>query len=155
MKSKKNWQWRAPEFFYYQKGKGWSAAMAIAAFLLVIIFILLKYYLAAVVIALAAIVIHRQAHAKPQNRIYEILPEGIKLDDHFYPFDHFRAFWISINEQGTTLYLESVRRFSLPLAIHLSDQDVEEIRRLLSGFLPEKPTTAIDFSEQMMRWLRL
>lgn len=129
--------------------------MAIAAFLLVVVFILLKYYLAAVVIALAAIVIHRQAHAKPQNRVYEILSEGIKLDDRFYPFDHFRAFWISISEQGTTLYLESVRRFSLPLAIHLNDQDVEEIRRLLSGLLPEKPSAAIDLSEQMMRWLRL
>ncbi|MBI4837209.1 MAG: hypothetical protein HY813_02290 [Candidatus Portnoybacteria bacterium] len=133
-------EWSAPEFIKYHKGPEWFMIGGLIAFGLLLVALFTKNFIFALIIILAAFSIFIWTQKEPAKINLAVTPRGILINKkNFLRFENLKSFWI-FNEPPETKYIsiESEKIFVPRIAIPLGEQDPEEIRQILSKFLPEK-----------------
>lgn len=133
-------EWMAPEFIKYHKEPEWFMVGGLIAFGFLLFALFTKNFIFALIIALASFTIFIWTQKEPKKIDFSVTPKGILINKkNLLVFDDLRSFWI-FNEPAEIKYLsiESKKIFMPRIAIPLGEQRPEEIRQVLSKFLPEK-----------------
>ena len=146
--------WTAPEFILFEKGRGWFLAGAGIAVVFLIIGFFLKLWLFMGVVVSALFAIWSFTRNKPDMVRYNINRDGIKIGNKTYPFSKLTGFWIAINPPNKILYLQPKRKLSMPINIHLADQDPIIIRGFLLRYLSEIIGRGEDVTDRLVRWIK-
>lgn len=130
--------WIAPEYSKHEKGAAWvTMAISITAGLIAYA-ILTKSWTMSAAFFMLAIVYFLEHKKKPENIRIELTEMGVKVKDKFYPFSHFKTFWIIYKPPMVkTLHLRFAGKRYGDLLIQLADQDPVKVRNLLLTQLPE------------------
>lgn len=148
--------WMAPEYLQYKKSRKWYL---LAAFAFAVIF--LWGFLSGswtMVLALAVFggvyeYIHR---FHPPRSLRIVISElGIRVGEKFYPFSHIQAFWIIYHDGLKTLNFRIAKHFFADLVIQLQNQDPVEIRHYLVTQIPEWEGKNEQFTDTLLRVLKL
>jgi len=108
------------------------------------------------ILAFGGVYYYLQEHHPPQNIQITISKMGIKVGSEIYPFTHIQAFWIFYHPPFIkTLNLRVHKKFFSDVIIQLENEDPAEIRRFLSGEIPEWEGKSERFSEVIIRLLKL
>ena len=129
--------WTAPEFIRYEKSRGWFIAIGIFGSLLIIAALFMKNYLFVLIIVLAAFLIYVQGARHPRKIKFVISDHGIEIDEKEYLWNEFKSFWI-FEEPDKILSLLTKKITQPHLPIPLGDQRAEDIKKILSRFIPER-----------------
>jgi hypothetical protein len=130
-------EWQAPQFLSFKKDKKWYILAGLLAIATIGIALFLKQWLFAVVILTATIVIFSFAREQAPNKKISISDAGIGINGKFYTFNQLKSFWIVEHPQVKTMYLETTKRFGLPVSVHFWGE-TERIRNVLVRHLPEQ-----------------
>ncbi len=148
--------WKAPEFISHPKSKTWflvagTIILALIAYALytdsatmAIVFIVLAgvYYLT-----------HRQEAKIVDVKITQL---GIFVDKEFYPYNIINAFWIVYNPPYVhVLNLRIGGKSFRKIMIQLDQQNPVDVRKVLSGEIPEIEGEEESTSDILTRLLRL
>jgi len=133
-------EWVAPEFIKYYKEPEWFMVGGLVVFGLLLFALFTKNFIFALIIILASFTIFIWTQKEPKKIAFSITPKGIMINKkNLLVFDDLKSFWV-FNEPSETKYIsiESKKVFMPRIAIPLGEQRPEEIRQVLSKFLPEK-----------------
>ncbi len=133
-------EWVAPEFIKYHKEPGWFMIGGLIAFGFLLFALFTKNFIFALIIVLASFTIFIWTQKEPKKIAFSVTPKGILINKkNLLVFGDLKSFWI-FNEPSEVKYIsvESKKVFMPRIAIPLGEQHPEEIRQVLSKFLPEK-----------------
>ena len=132
-------EWQAPEFTYYPKDKSWFAFSAFIALGLTIWAILTHNFLFVLLIILGYFSIIVYALKKPRLLRIALTPKGIKIGKMIYSFENLKSFCIFYRPPLIKeLSLRSKKTFLPYIKIPLGEANINEVRKFLSKYLPEK-----------------
>lgn len=148
--------WVAPEFFYYQKKRGWYVYFVVLGAVLIIYFLFFRGidWTAALLVGVALLAIYRQAYRHPKNIPVEIGPDGIKVDAKTSPYTDLASFHLTNHGPYVSLEFQTKRRVGLPISVLLGSQEPDTIRTVVGRYLPEKTTDTTYINDLIGRWLR-
>jgi hypothetical protein len=134
-------QWSAPEYHHYRKDVGWYWLVLIITAVIAAFALWQKNFLFAVFIAIAAVLVLSWGRRAPKTIDFTLSEKGLDIGGRkFYRYETLLGFAIipvpddpELNE----LALQTKGRLNTWLKIIIADQRSEEIKELLSKFLPE------------------
>ncbi|MDO8743052.1 MAG: hypothetical protein Q7J30_00610 [Candidatus Azambacteria bacterium] len=141
--------WKIEESDFMPKTTEWFWALGIFAFAIIVFAVLLKNYLLIIIVALAAFIIYGNKNKPPEIVNFRLDNDGLYIEGKFHPYDGFESFWIfpdtgwsasgGINSVGENreFVLRYSKRLMPLLIIPFHNGDELEIRKILSGYLPE------------------
>jgi hypothetical protein len=139
--------WKIEERNFMPKTTEWFWALGIFGFALIVFAILLKNYLLIVIVGLAAFIIYSNKNKQPEIINFRLTDDGLYIEDKLHPFDSFESFWIfsAIGGpasggpvQSREFVLRRKDRFIPLLVTPFHENDEPQIRKILTGQLPEK-----------------
>lgn len=147
--------WRAPEFYYYEKGSRWLTSIIVAGLLLLGYFLFLDKlnWTAALLVIAGVYALYRQAFRKPENIKIEIRPDGVVIGQESVAYDDLSSFNVTSHGEYLTLDFQH-KRFGMPLSALLGDQDPDQVRTVIGRYLPERTATAESINDRIGRLLR-
>jgi predicted membrane metal-binding protein len=146
--------WTTPEFAYHKKGLAWFIVLALIAIVFFIIALIMQNYIFALLVLLASFLIYIQALKKPPKIKVAIAEEGITVQETLFPYKELSSFWLFEEMEIRTLSLESKKLLRPRISIPLAQQNPNEIRQILIGFIPERKQeeTLIDVIARKIRF---
>jgi len=72
-----------------------------------------------------------------KEQSFAILKNGIKIGNEMFPWDCLESFWI-IEEEPFEIYIKHKRNFPGNIILPFNKKDVNKIKHILSGYLPEQ-----------------
>ncbi len=133
--------WSAPEFHHYEKSVAWYWLVIAVSALIVGAALLSKNLLFAVFVVIATFLVFTWGHRAPRTIDFTLSKKGLDIGGRkFYPFDHLAGFAFiptRENEELDELMLHTKGRLSNWVRIIVASQRREQIKNLLSQFLPE------------------
>jgi len=145
--------WSAPEFAHYEKNRGWFLGLFLITAILLAIAVLMKNFLFAFLIIVSVFLIYTQAKKRPRLIEFIISEKGVTIDEKLYPYNELHSFWIFEEPEAQILSLISKKIIHPRLPIPLGDKTSEEIKEVLSIFIPLKKQEEA-FSETLARKLK-
>ncbi len=131
-------EWESPSRIFKRLSREKFATIGAIVFLVGIILVFLQeWFLIAVVIALVFFA-YILSSVKPENIVHQITNKGVVTGGKNYPWDHLLNFWFEKKEGQEILFLDGVDRFNFRLMILLGEKKSEEIRKILTRYLPEE-----------------
>jgi len=123
-----------------QKGKVYTPVLVVFGVLMAALIAYFAYnanYLATLIFTLVGFIVSASFFQnKSRITTYRIKTTGIQVDNVLYPYEHLKSFWIF--SDPPELSVKSKKALTGYIKISLGDNDVEEVRIMLSQFLPEK-----------------
>lgn len=129
--------WRAPEYYFREKGADWYWAVGIISISVTATAIILDNVLFGLLVIIAALSLMIYASRRPAIADVEINEKGVKFGKMFYPFSNLDSFWVEETHAYPKILLKSKKVFVSHIVIHLEDEDPEEVRGFLREHLPE------------------
>ncbi|MBM3255929.1 MAG: hypothetical protein FJZ04_00445 [Candidatus Moranbacteria bacterium] len=146
--------WKAKEFPFYKKSKGWFFAGGIIFFLLVGYFTYSKQLITALTFLLLGLTIYLFSFKKPREIDCVITYQSISVDDTIYPFKELISFWTFYEPPDFKVISLKHKKPYLPyIQIPLGNEDPMKIRRVLLKYLPEEEQEE-PFSDRLARIIR-
>ncbi len=131
--------WKAPEYEYIEKGKGFNITVTIVFGLLFIWRFWRNDFTLSIIIALAGLLVFLLGHKKPPIRTFTLTEKGIYVDDDFHPYEDFSSFYIfhepPIQEISFLKKHSIFPHFHLPLG----NQNYMIVQNFLKKYLKEEP----------------
>ena len=147
--------WITPEYIKFEKTTRWYVTAG------TILLILIAYAIAsgsatmAIVFILIGGMFFMIKNEEPKMQTIAITKLGVYVDKHFYPYSSIDAFWIVYEPPYIrSLYL-SVNKGRRILNIQLNDQDPAKIRHLLQKEVREAEDRHEEWTDTLIRLLRL
>ncbi len=148
--------WQAPEYEQQRKPRNWYIASAILALILIGVSIYLRNYLLLIIVVMLGVVVILMDRKNPLIFKIEINENGIGIAEKFYPYRDLENFWIVYDPPLKTLNFRMKRNFFPFLAIQLEDQNPNELREILTKYLPENhEVTEESPKERLTRILKI
>lgn len=126
--------------FKVQKGKVYTPVLVVFGVLIAALIAYFAYsanYLATLIFTLVGFIVSASFFQnKSRITTYRIKTTGIQVDNVLYPYEHLKSFWIF--SDPPELSVKSKKALTGYIKIPLGNNDVEEVRTILSQFLPEK-----------------
>ena len=148
--------WTAAEYLEHAKSPRWFIGLALITAVLAGLVYLVggRELIAPASVGLLAICIAIFAIKKPKDNKYSLSPVGIRIDDKLYSYDDFIHFTIFDDYSPASIQLTPVKRWAVPLVIHLPDDLAEEIVDYLGQVVTyeEKPRHSIDWLMHHLRF---
>jgi len=130
--------WSDYEHEHEKRGSDWYWALGIIAISASLTSIIFGNFLFALVILIAAITLGLLANRPPKIVEFIITDKGFAIDDDLYLYNSIIAFCINESGDHPVLLVDTQKTFSPHLVISLEHADAEEVRDMLSHFIPEK-----------------
>lgn len=148
--------WQALSFVTHQRSWLWYVAGSLAAVLMVVYAIFYEEsWIMAVTVATLAAVTFLSLYEKPQKLPAELCEKGVFFRDEFYPYEKIKAFWFVAQAEHSNVNFDLSGRFAGSVSIHVKGADIEELRSILSRYLPEDTSRKESFFESLARRLKL
>ncbi|MBU1031476.1 hypothetical protein KKE03_00940 [Patescibacteria group bacterium] len=141
--------WEAPARPFRKKDRSYYTTVAILAVLLILIAFLAHEFLLIGVILSFAFVAYVLAFVSPHSVTYKISTQGITIGEDFYLWHFLDAFWFKEKEKSKVLHIQTRLRFPAQLMLVLGDQDEEQIKKIVSRFLPY---VEVPYKTWMEKW---
>lgn len=142
--------WQAPSRPFKKKDRSYYTTIAILVILLVmIVFLWLQDFLLIGVLLALAFVSYVLAFVPPHNIEYRISTQGITIGEDFYFWHFLNAFWFKEKEGSKILHIQTGLRFPAQLMLVLGNQDEEQVKKIVSRFLPY---VEIPYRSWMEKW---
>jgi len=84
--------WRAAEYEFYEKSRGWFWSVGIVCLLLIVIAFWQRNFFFAVFIAIAGAMVYTYNRRRPNVIDFKVTPEGVGIEKSFYEYDKFENF---------------------------------------------------------------
>ena len=135
--------WSAPERPFKKRSREYFTTIGAIVFLLaVILFFLKEWFLIAVMIALM-FVAYIMATVEPREVKHKITNRGIITGGKKYQWEGLNRFWFIQKWGQKMVQIETLRRFPRRLTLLLGRTNQEQIKKILSRYLPfEEPEKA-------------
>jgi len=131
-------EWQAPARPFRKKSREAITTIGAILILIGIILIFLKeWFLIAVIIALAFF-FYILSTVKPEIILHKITNKGIITGDKDYPYDQLVRFWFDKEVDQETLFVDGFERFNFRLMLLLDNKSREQLKKVLSEYLPEE-----------------
>ncbi|HSX29900.1 MAG TPA: hypothetical protein VLE73_05070 [Candidatus Saccharimonadales bacterium] len=148
-------EWTAPEFIAHHHGFGWYAGFAGITLVLVLLVYLVTRDRVSVAAILVLVVIVAVGIARPPRDVeYQLDSRGLAVGKKTYTYHQFKAFSLLDEDALTSITLEPLNRFMLPINIYFPPEAEEKIIAVLSSRLPLQPASQ-DFFDSLMRRVHL
>jgi len=149
-------EWKTPEFMPLERGPVWYTAASVIIISLVVYAIFTDSATMAIVFILLAGMFFMTHKKSPRIVDVKITELGVFYDRTFYHYTAINAFWVVYHPPFVrVLYLRLGGKTYRLLKIELNDQNPTEVRRLLSGELPEAEGMEENVFDMLTRILRL
>ena len=126
--------------FKVQKGKVYTPVLVVFGVFMVALIAYFAYsanYLATLIFTLVGFIVSTSFFQNKSRIIaYRIKTTGIQINNMLYPYEHLKSFWIF--SDPLELSVKSKKALTGYIKIPLGNDDVEEVRIILSQFLKEK-----------------
>lgn len=132
-------EWTTPEFTYRSKSNDWYWGLGILAIVGFVASVLTQNFLTAVLVLLAAFLLVFFSRKKPDDVLFEMSDQGIRINDSLFPYQNLQSFWLGSNSHGEPLLFLHVDRKIIPMLmvpVH-PDINLQEFREALLAYLPE------------------
>ena len=147
--------WQAPEFRHYEKNIGWYITLVSIAVLIIGFFVILqKDYFAAITIAILTAAIVYFARQTPSIVEIHLTNKGVHHGPINVPYKQIKHFWVVDRENHKTVNFETSTYLNRLMVVELEDQDPDEIREFLLGYLPEHEETEPTVTQRLIHWLK-
>lgn len=131
-------EWQVPARPFRKKSREAITTIGAILILIGIILIFLKeWFLIAVIIALAFF-FYILSTVKPEIILHKITNKGIRTGDKDYLYDQLVRFWFDKEVDQEILFVDGFERFNFRLMLLLSSESKEQLRKVLSEYLPEE-----------------
>lgn len=94
-------------------------------------------YLVALACALAAITIVQQNKRGVAARPIRLTTDRVIVQDTSYPLENLRGWWWSQDQDGLLVTVEHKKKRLLPVSFFSANENLEEIRQIMTKILPE------------------
>src|SRR3989344_658048 len=128
--------WRAPSRPFRSKDKTYYTTIAIIVVLLILIALLIQEFILVGVLLAIAFVAYVLGFVSPDEIEYRISTQGVTIGDHFYHWQELDSFWVSQKDGSKILNLLTRYRFPGVLMMIMSDDHIDEIKRVCAKYLP-------------------
>ena len=146
--------WDAVEFEEHEKGPGWYLTFVIIALLFVIYELFIKDYFGAITLAIIAGVAYFFSRLKPKNVVVKITDKGVLLNDFFVPYSNITHFWFVNHAHSPILHIETSAIINQYVVVHLYEQTPEQVRAVLSPYVPEAEIDQEPLTHRIARFFR-
>ena len=128
--------WKAPSRPFRKKDRSYYTTVAI----LVILFAPIALFLGGATLLLALLALGFAVYVfnlvSPDEIEYRISTQGVTIGDHFYHWQELDSFWVSQKDGSKILNLLTRYRFPGVLIMIMSDDHIDEIKRVCAKYLP-------------------
>ena len=146
--------WSASDSIGHERGVLWHVTLFVITMAVVGVSIWLKQWtlgILAVIILVAILVVTK----KPVHELtYELSSEGLKIDEAKHGFNEYRAFGVKKDGALWQLVLLPVKRFGLPTAMFINEDQGEKIVDFVGARLPMEKVE-MDTADKISRRLKL
>jgi hypothetical protein len=145
--------WQASEYVHHHKSMGWYAALAVIVAVLISLAVWMELWLEiGVFLAMAgAVVVY--ARKPPRTMLYELTPEGVRIEGVLRPFSEFRSFGVIPDEEWHSIDLEPTQRLRPRTVLLFDTPDLDQITAHLERHLPREDRE-LDIIERVTRLVR-
>lgn len=122
--------------------------MLSAAFTQNWLFLMILFIVGALIVARAVM---------PSNKVFvAITRTGLLIDNSLRLYDVIESFWVVIHDQeNATLYFDTVGFVDPQIVVPCHSEDVSQIRRILSRYLPEDIDKEEGLADAIIRFLKI
>lgn len=131
-------EWNALEHAHQERTREWYYALGTLTVSSALIAIVFGNSFFAVLIMLAGFTLGLLAARPPRLISFSLNERGLMVDEEWYPMDTLRAFWITEDDEGATLLIDTPRIMTPDLVIPLAGVHPEQVRHILSAHVEEK-----------------
>ena len=130
-------EWQALEYIHKEKTSDWYWIVGIITVSIAIIAIILNNVIFGILIVISTFTLSLYATRKPEIIPIEISSLGIKINSTLHPFTDLESFWVETRDAYPRVILKSKKKISLYIVILLGNADSEDVREMLTQYLPE------------------
>jgi hypothetical protein len=131
-------EWSSPSRIFKRLSREKFATIGAIVFLVaIILFFLQEWFLIAVMVALVFFS-YVLSNVQPEEIVHQITNKGVVTGGKNYPWEKLISFWFEQKDGQEVLFLDGVERFNFRLMILLGEKKPEEVRKILSQYLPEE-----------------
>src|SRR3989344_6825649 len=131
--------WSGSEYPHRPKEKRWYVVAVFIAVLACATSIYFENTLFAIFIIVAMFAFVLLGSRAPRIIEFCINDHGIRANNSFYPYENLHSFWVRQEEHGYVLVLRTTKAIAPYIFLHIDDADPNDIRDVISEFLPETP----------------
>lgn len=146
--------WNAVEFEEHEKGPGWYLTFVVIAFLFVVYELFIKDYFGAITLAIIAGIAYSFSRLKPKDIVVQITDKGVLLNEFFVPYSNITHFWFVDHAHSPLLHIETSAFINRYVVVHLFQQTPEQVRAILSRYVPEASIDQEPLAHRIARFFR-
>lgn len=147
--------WEADEFQSHERGLWWHVIVLGLAVLAIIYAIYIRNWIFIGLIVMVVVALYVIGNVAPRKFIHTITDKGVEVGDKFYNYDELKSFWLVSEEKAATvLNIITAQKYTLLLTLQLEKSNVEQIRKILSEYLPEESDRGEDRVDKIGRFLK-
>jgi len=129
-------EWSALEYEEKERSTDWFWALGIIIVTSSAASIIYSNYFFATLLFLSGLLLGFFAIKKPDLISYKLNNQGLKIRDHFYPYNNIKSFWIQINEKEEKilkpiLFIKSERLFMPVISIPIENKLASDIEFIM------------------------
>lgn len=148
------YSWEALEFGETRdRTAGWYWGVGVLLVAFVAYSVYQGEWLRVAVAVMIAVVLFLMLRMKPRAFSHALTEEGVLVGEKLYPYGKYKAFGVVMGMEGSKLVVIPSQRLSPGLSLQLGGADVEQIRAIMTRFLPEQEMEE-DVVDKMNRWFR-
>lgn len=153
LKEETVYSWQASEYIHHDRGPKWFAGLAGAVVVLIGIGWWFKAWLSIAMFVVMGAAIMVYARRPPRTLSYQLDHDKLIIDNQAYPLSDFRSFGVVPDPEWHMINLEPKKRFSPPIGLLFTDQDLDEITTHLELHL-QHVDRRLDLVDRVSRYLR-
>lgn len=155
VESKPDVSWTATEFIAHEKTPLWYLALIVATALLAALVKLISHdNVSMVVIIVIGVIIWVTAGRQPRSLQYLLDAKGVTVNRAFRAYGEFKSFAIVQEEQLNSIVFLPLKRFTLPLSLHVSPEETDQVVAKLSDYLPNDQAHGHDSMDRFVQRMR-
>ena len=130
--------WKSPTRMFKKINREYVTTITAILVLIGVILIFLKeWFLIAVLVALGFFYFILST-IKPEETEHQITNQGVITAGKSYFWDQLVRFWFEQKDGQKILFIDAIDRINLRLMMLLSDKNEDQIRKVLTSYLPEE-----------------
>ncbi len=133
--------WETVEYLHTEKTNDWYWIVGIVTLSAALIAVILNNVIFAILIVVSAFTLSIFASRRPDVVPATIDKSGVTFGRTRYSYSNIESFWIETRDSYPRLLLKSNKVFMPFVVIHIHEDDADEIKNLLSKYLPEEENT--------------
>ncbi|HRH27075.1 MAG TPA: hypothetical protein PLZ99_02865 [Parcubacteria group bacterium] len=133
--------WETVEYLHTEKTSDWYWIVGIITLSAALIAIILNNVIFAILIIVSSFTLSIFASRRPDMVTATIDKSGVTFGRTRHAYSNIESFWIETRDSYPRLLLKSNKVFMPFIVLHIHEDDADEIKNVLSKYLPEEENT--------------